>query len=342
MKKERTNVQPINKYLNRLEGLINNETLETLRDKKVLIVGCGGVGSNIVNRLVQHGALFPYKSDGVASSGIIEVWDGDKVGPEDYPKMAGMKAKYLPDLTNGKEGGFKVDMVHEMVEDMTPPEYRSSLKEKFITHNEFLTGDKLQEVIKEGSWDYIIECGDQMPDKLTVHKLAKEVKTKVLMTTDIHHKVSLSFFDYSDPRTELYGGNIDPTAANELLELTKTTNESESNIERIKKLSGKILFGFVPIFTIPSRMLRAYAYHIRKNPERPTLPQTPTATTTAGSMAVTAIIMDIERGKVPNKSYVDFDWSKFNLIERIKEIAIDRPRAIISLMKLMAEIKKDK
>ncbi|MFV0530717.1 MAG: ThiF family adenylyltransferase [Flavobacteriales bacterium] len=143
----------LDNWLERAELLLTKEGLERLKKANVLIVGLGGVGSFAAEFIVRSGV------------GNITVVDGDNVDITNCNRQ-------LPALisTIGKP---KVEIMAERLQDIN--------KNLNLTKiNEFLTPDRMEKVLLNQSYDYVLDCIDSISPKLNLIITAKRHKIRTV------------------------------------------------------------------------------------------------------------------------------------------------------------------
>ncbi|MFN4147186.1 MAG: ThiF family adenylyltransferase [Runella sp.] len=152
-------------WLSRTHLLVGNEGIEALQQAHVLVVGLGGVGS--------------FAAEFIARSGVGEmtIVDGDVVDPSN-------RNRQLPALAT-THGLSKADLMAERLLAINP-----DLKLHVI--KEFLTPEKVREILTVTSYSYVMDCIDSITPKLT------------LLTTALE-------YDYPIVSSMGAGGKYDPT-----------------------------------------------------------------------------------------------------------------------------------
>ncbi len=142
-----------NDWLQRSELLLKPEGLEKLKNAHILVVGLGGVGS--------------FATEFMARSGIgrITIIDGDIVDVTNINRQ-------LPAL-HSTIGKTKVDVVAERIYDINP-----DIQLKKI--NEFLTPERMEEILSSETFDYVLDCIDSVSPKLSLIIAAKRKKIKII------------------------------------------------------------------------------------------------------------------------------------------------------------------
>lgn len=140
-------------WLQRSELLIKTEGIEKLKTAKVLVVGLGGVGSFAAEFLARAGV------------GSLTIVDGDIVDITNVNRQ-------LPALhsTVGKD---KVQVVAERILDINPEINLTPI-------NEFLSPERMDEILEENSFDYVLDCIDSVSPKLALIKACRRRKIKIV------------------------------------------------------------------------------------------------------------------------------------------------------------------
>ena len=140
-------------WLQRSELLIKQEGLEKLKNASVLVVGLGGVGSFAAEFLAR------------ASVGNMTIIDGDIVDITNINRQ-------LPALhsTIGKD---KVEIVAERILDINP-------EINLVKMNEFLSPERMEEILENTRFDYVLDCIDSVSPKLALIKACRRKKIKIV------------------------------------------------------------------------------------------------------------------------------------------------------------------
>ncbi|MCA6067317.1 tRNA threonylcarbamoyladenosine dehydratase [Chryseobacterium sp. RG1] len=152
-------------WLERTELLIKEEGLEKLNKANVLVVGLGGVGSFAAEFLARAGV------------GNMTIVDGDTVDITNINRQ-------LPAL-HSTVGKHKVEVVGERLLDINP-------KLALIKINEFLNPERMDQVLDEGNFNYILDCIDSVTPKLKLLIAARRRKIKVVSSMGAGGKVDPS------------------------------------------------------------------------------------------------------------------------------------------------------
>ena len=140
-------------WLQRTELLIKEEGIERLQSANILIVGLGGVGSFATEFLVRAGI------------GNLTIVDGDTVDITNINRQ-------LPAL-NSTIGKNKTDVVAERILDINP-----EINLKKI--NEFLEPERMEEILTQEKFDYVLDCIDSLSPKLALIITCKRKKIKLV------------------------------------------------------------------------------------------------------------------------------------------------------------------
>ena len=137
----------------RFAMLIGEEGIEKLKSANILIVGLGGVGSFAAEFLVRSGI------------GNLTIVDGDTVDITNINRQ-------LPALSS-TIGKNKTDVVAERILDINP-----GLNLKKI--NEFLEPERMEEILTQEKFDYVLDCIDSLSPKLALIITCKRKKIKLV------------------------------------------------------------------------------------------------------------------------------------------------------------------
>ena len=140
-------------WLQRTELLVKEEGIKRLQSANILIVGLGGVGSFAAEFLVRSGI------------GNLTIVDGDTVDITNINRQ-------LPAL-NSTIGKNKTDVVAERILDINP-----EINLKKI--NEFLEPERMEEILTQEKFDYVLDCIDSLSPKLALIITCKRNKIKLV------------------------------------------------------------------------------------------------------------------------------------------------------------------
>lgn len=134
--------------LSRMEYMVGREALDRVKDKKVLVCGCGGVGSFVAEGLCRSGL------------GNITLLDYDRVEPSNLNRQLM--------TTKDNIGERKIDALKRRLEEVS--DARVDTIEAFIDENFVLDKD----------YDYVVDCIDTLTAKFRLVKLCHEKGIPVL------------------------------------------------------------------------------------------------------------------------------------------------------------------
>ncbi len=140
-------------WLQRSELLIKNEGIEKLKNANILVVGLGGVGSFAAEFLARAGV------------GNLTIVDGDTVDITNVNRQ-------LPAL-HSTVGKNKVEVVAERIFDINPEVH-------LIPINEFLSPERMDEMLENNKFDYVLDCIDSVSPKLALIKACRRRKIKIV------------------------------------------------------------------------------------------------------------------------------------------------------------------
>ena len=140
-------------WLQRTELLIKEEGIERLQSANILIVGLGGVGSFAAEFLVRSGI------------GNLTIVDGDTVDITNINRQLS--------ALNSTIGKNKTDVVAERILDINP---KINLKKI----NEFLEPERMEEILTQEKFDYVLDCIDSLSPKLALIITCKRKKIKLV------------------------------------------------------------------------------------------------------------------------------------------------------------------
>ena len=164
----------------RLKVLIGEENLEKIGSKNILLLGVGGVGGYVAESLIR--------------SGVHHLTIVDK----DVIDLTNLNRQII--ALHSTVGKFKVDVLRERLEDINP-------KVNIHTNKANLTESNLEELNLD-SYDYVVDCIDDVKVKVALAKIALDRKLNLIMSTGTAKK-----FDPSKlSMTTLDKTNYDPLA----------------------------------------------------------------------------------------------------------------------------------
>jgi tRNA A37 threonylcarbamoyladenosine dehydratase len=125
-------------WLSRTILLVGEDKLEKLIQSRVLVVGLGGVGSFAAEYIVRAGIQ------------NVTILDGDVVDPSN-------RNRQLPALST-THGMYKTEVMRERLMDINP-------ELNLVVKNQFLVPDKIDELLDEYAYDYVIDAIDSITPK---------------------------------------------------------------------------------------------------------------------------------------------------------------------------------
>lgn len=144
----------------RIIDLIGKENFEKITTKKILLVGCGGVGSFAYTALIRSGFL------------NITVIDKDRVD------LTNLNRQLIANLNT--IGQNKVDVARKMASSINPKIVINNL-------NIFLNKDNINSLDKD--YDYIIDACDTLNTKLELIKFANDNDIKIISAMGLGNRV---------------------------------------------------------------------------------------------------------------------------------------------------------
>lgn len=154
----------------REELLIGKESLEKLKNSKVIVYGVGGVGSYVVEGLARAGI------------GHIIIVDPDKVDITNINRQL-----CALDSTIGK---LKVEVVKNRILDINPNALVEAYTPKDIEDGE--------ENLIEESVDYVIDAIDTITNKLKIIEKCEKENIKIISATGAANRLDPSKFEITD------------------------------------------------------------------------------------------------------------------------------------------------
>ena len=153
-------------YFHRQVQLWGEETQQSLQSKKIVIIGCGGLGSSLAYALGSSGI------------GEIHLVDFDEVSVHNIHRQIAFKT--------GDEGKFKANIVKESIESRCP----------YVTVYAHI--GRLEDFIAQKiTVDLIIDATDNLPTRALIDSYAKEVKTPWLYGSVEAFNGQVCFFEKS-------------------------------------------------------------------------------------------------------------------------------------------------
>ena len=164
----------------RLEKIIGHENLACLKKKKILVLGCGGVGGHVVESLVRSGV------------GSLTIVDYDTIDITNLNRQI-----IALDSTIGQ---LKVDVLEKRMKDINP-------KCNVIKISEFIDGNNIGKLF-EKKYDYVVDACDTITTKKEVIRICMEKKIPLISSMGTGNKLDPSKLEI----TEIRNTKNDPLA----------------------------------------------------------------------------------------------------------------------------------
>ncbi len=139
-------MESYNRYFNRQVMLWGERTQASLREKRILIVGSGGLGSSLAIAL------------GASGIGHMDLVDFDEVSIHNIHRQIAFRV--------GDEGKYKAEVAAELVQARCP----------FVTVRPFVT-DFATFADRKREYDLIFDATDNLPSRAQIDSYAKEIGT---------------------------------------------------------------------------------------------------------------------------------------------------------------------
>lgn len=162
----------IDNKFSRLEKVIGKENLNNLKNKSVLILGCGGVGGYVVESLARSGI------------GTLILVDFDVIDESNINRQI-----IALDSTIGKN---KVDVFEERIKDINKAC-------KIIKINKFIDENNINELF-DYNIDFFVDACDAVPTKKAVIKECLKRKIKFISSMGTGNKLDPSKLEITDIR----------------------------------------------------------------------------------------------------------------------------------------------
>jgi tRNA threonylcarbamoyladenosine dehydratase len=158
-------------WLERTELLIGEIAIDKLQESNILLVGLGGVGSYAGEFLVRAGV------------GNMTIVDGDDVDPTN-------KNRQLQAL-DSTIGQNKAHLLNKRFKDINP-----LINIQYI--KSFLEPTDMLMLLESQKFDFVLDCIDSISPKLTLIKLAKQNKIKIISSMGAGGKLDPSKIKVTD------------------------------------------------------------------------------------------------------------------------------------------------
>jgi molybdopterin-synthase adenylyltransferase len=140
-------MEEFNNYFNRQIQLWGEDTQKSLQTKKIVIIGCGGLGCSLGVAL------------GASGIGQIDLVDFDEVGVHNIHRQIGFKV--------GDEGKLKCDVLKELIQSRCPYVEVNSFDSDFETFSQKIN-------MTNDYYDLIIDATDNLPVRAKINSFSKE------------------------------------------------------------------------------------------------------------------------------------------------------------------------
>lgn len=170
----------MNNEYTRVEMLIGEKNLSLLKDKKVIVFGCGGVGGHCIEALARSGIL------------NISVVDGDVFDITNFNRQLLATRKYL--------NKPKVEAAYQRIKDINP-----LIEVKMF--NEFYN-EETKDTFELFEYDYIVDAIDDVKGKLLLVEQANYYGVKIISSMGAGNKLDPTGFKVMD----IYQTNYDKLA----------------------------------------------------------------------------------------------------------------------------------
>jgi tRNA threonylcarbamoyladenosine dehydratase len=158
-------------WLERTELLLSKKKLEKLTSANVLVIGLGGVGSYAVEFLVRSGI------------GSMTIIDGDIVDTTN-------RNRQLPALFS-TIGISKAKVLADRIKDINPDINLTVIEE-------FLNPERMEDIVKNGGYNFALDCIDSMTPKIELIIACKRNKVKFISSMGAGGKFTPSMVQITD------------------------------------------------------------------------------------------------------------------------------------------------
>ena len=155
----------------RLELLIGKEALDVIKTKRILLVGCGGVGGACAVSLIRSGIQ------------DLTIVDYDRVEESNLNRQAVARRSNI--------GKKKVDVLKEMLLDMNS-------EAKITTLDLFLDENNIDEIVN--NFDYVIDACDSVKTKEALIKKCTSNNIKIISSMGTGNRLDPSKLEIIDIR----------------------------------------------------------------------------------------------------------------------------------------------
>jgi len=162
------------KWLERTALLIGEESIFNIAEANILLVGLGGVGSFAGEFLVRAGV------------GKMTIIDGDTVDITNINRQLQAVTSTI--------GLSKSELLKSRFEDINPDIH-------ITAYDRFLEPEDMESLLENSKFDYILDCIDSVTPKLTLLKIAKRKKLKIISSMGAGGKLDPSKIKIGDIST---------------------------------------------------------------------------------------------------------------------------------------------
>ncbi|MBQ9743565.1 MAG: tRNA threonylcarbamoyladenosine dehydratase [Clostridia bacterium] len=176
-------------WLSRTELLLGKDSVDRLKNKRVIVFGVGGVGGYVCEALARSGV------------GYIDIVDNDTVS------LSNINRQII--ALNSTVGQYKVDVMEKRMKDINPDITVQS-------YNLFYTPDTEGELDLSG-YDYIVDAIDTVSGKISLAVRAEALGIKIISSMGAGNKLDPTAFRVAD----IYKTSVCPLARAMRTELKK-------------------------------------------------------------------------------------------------------------------------
>lgn len=144
------------------ELLIGKENIENLKDKKILLIGCGGVGGYCAEALIRSGIY------------NITIVDNDKID------ITNLNRQII--ALESTIGNYKVDVLKQRMMDINSHANITKL-------NTFLNKENIPEIVNN-EFDYVIDAIDSMTSKIDLIDFCYKNNINIISSMGMGNKLS--------------------------------------------------------------------------------------------------------------------------------------------------------
>ena len=190
----------------RLLKIISSDDLKKIKNKKVLLIGVGGVGGMALETLARMG---------IENFTLVD---------NDYVDITNLNRQIIS--LNSNIGKKKVDVAASRILDINP-------NIKVNTIDEFITKDNI-DILFNNTYDFIIDCCDTITTKVLLIKYAKNNNINVISCLGTGNRLDPTKLEITD----IYKTNYDPVAKI-LRKLLKEENIKKQDVVYSKEIPIK-------------------------------------------------------------------------------------------------------